>query len=231
MTKNPEPLISVVLPVYNGEKYIKQTLESVLGQSYENIELIVIDDGSEDQSATIVKSITDARINYQFQENQGQSAAINFGVSTAKGAILCFIDADDLWAENKLSRQIAILKKNPDDLVFTYMQQFLSPEIERSEKVVPEAPQPGFSRGTMMLSAATWQKVGDFSTELKLGEFIDWFSRAREKGLTHQMIPEVLAFRRIHEHNISTLQADRRSDFVKIMKQRIDQKRKSSASN
>lgn len=231
MTSSPEPLISIILPVYNGEKYIQETVESVLNQTYKVIELIIVDDGSQDQTAKIIEDLTDSRINYYAQKNKGQSAAINHGITKVRGSILCFIDADDLWATEKLSKQLEVLNENPEALIFTFIRQFLSPEIELADKKIPDAPQPGFSKCTLMVGMAQWKKIGNFSTSLQLGEFIDWFGRAKEEGLTHHMVPETLAFRRIHKSNISSTRTDHRSDFAKILKQRIDQKRRSSTSN
>lgn len=107
-------MISIVLPVYNGQKYIRQSIESVIKQDYTDWELLVIDDGSTDQSRAIVKEFEDNRIHYHYQNNQGPSMARNKGISLAKGEYIAFIDADDLYTFNKLSEQIRFMENHPE---------------------------------------------------------------------------------------------------------------------
>lgn len=105
---------SVVIPLYNKEKYIKKTINSVLEQSFKNFELIIVDDGSTDRSIEIVKSINDQRINLIIQENSGPSKARNRGISEAKGEFIAFLDADDEWLPKKLERQYKFHYKHID---------------------------------------------------------------------------------------------------------------------
>lgn len=103
-------LISVIIPVYNREKYVSEAIESVLKQTYQFLDIIVIDDGSTDKSAEIIKSFG-SKIRYFYQENSGISSALNHGLKVAKGEFIAFLDSDDLWTENKLNLQIKVLKK------------------------------------------------------------------------------------------------------------------------
>src|SRR5574344_1434815 len=95
-------MISVVIPLYNKERYIERAIRSVLNQSFQDFEIIVVNDGSTDQSVTIVKDINDSRIRIINQKNGGVSSARNKGISEAKYAIVAFLDADDVWKENHL---------------------------------------------------------------------------------------------------------------------------------
>lgn len=104
-------MVSVIIVVYNGEKYIKQAIESVLNQTYKNIELIVADDGSIDNTAEIVKKYSGVK--YVYQKNNGEGSARNLGMSVASGEYFAFLDADDLYKEDKIEKQVRILK---DDL-------------------------------------------------------------------------------------------------------------------
>ncbi len=113
-----EPLISIIVPVYNSERYLASALESVLAQAYKLIEVIVVDDGSTDGSAAIIKAFS-GRICAIYQTNQGQGVARNRGSELATGSLLAFIDADDLWDSNKLATQVALLERFPS-AVATY---------------------------------------------------------------------------------------------------------------
>ncbi|MGC8121911.1 glycosyltransferase [Marinobacter sp. VGCF2001] len=110
-----QPLISIITPTYNRERTIAQAVESVLAQSYERWELLIIDDGSEDGTREQLSGyLDDARVQYHFQENQGQSVARNRGLRYARGEYICFLDSDDLWVPEKLERQEALMKAYPD---------------------------------------------------------------------------------------------------------------------
>jgi glycosyltransferase involved in cell wall biosynthesis len=107
------PLISVIIPVYNGERTIQETIESVLNQTFTNFELIVIDDGSQDSTLQIVSTIQDPRIKVFSHPNAGVSTSRNRGLSHATGEFISFIDADDLWTPDKLECQLKALQENP----------------------------------------------------------------------------------------------------------------------
>lgn len=111
------PLISVVIPVYNGEKTIKNTIESVLNQTFSDFELIVVNDGSQDSTLVAINEIKDARIRVFSSPNSGVSASRNRGLAEAKGEFISFLDADDLWTPDKLESQLKALQKNPQAAV------------------------------------------------------------------------------------------------------------------
>jgi len=111
-----EELVSVIIPLYNSEKYVYETIKSVIEQTYKHIEIIVIDDGSSDGSAGTVKKIIkeydEITIEYYYQTNSGVSVARNNGIMKAKGKYIAFLDSDDLWVKSKLERQIQALDKS-----------------------------------------------------------------------------------------------------------------------
>jgi len=111
------PLISVIIPVYNGEKTIQQTIESVLKQSFYDFELIVINDGSQDGTLSVINNIQDQRIKVFSYPNAGQPASRNRGISLAVGDYISFIDADDIWKPDKLEAQLKALQDNPQAAV------------------------------------------------------------------------------------------------------------------
>ncbi len=111
------PLISVIIPVYNGEKTIRETIESVLNQSFQDFEIIVIDDGSKDSTLEVVNSIQDPRLKVFSYPNARQAASRNRGFSHSAGEFIAFLDADDLWTPNKLEAQLKALQDNPQAAV------------------------------------------------------------------------------------------------------------------
>jgi teichuronic acid biosynthesis glycosyltransferase TuaG len=118
---NDSKLVSIIMPAYNSEKYIGESIDSVLLQTYKNWELIIVDDGSVDNTRKIVTQYAqnDRRINYYFQSNQKQGKARNTGINKSKGELIAFLDSDDLWAPEKLEIQVEYLKNSQSDLLFS----------------------------------------------------------------------------------------------------------------
>ncbi|MCL4857446.1 MAG: glycosyltransferase, partial [Flavobacteriales bacterium] len=113
-------LASIIIPCYNAEKFIAETIESVLNQTYSNWELIIIDDGSKDNSSKIITSfLADSRIKYYYQENKGVSTARNNGISKVNGVYIAFLDADDVWTPTNLEEKINELQSDTIDYVFS----------------------------------------------------------------------------------------------------------------
>jgi glycosyltransferase involved in cell wall biosynthesis len=138
MSVNP-PLISVIIPTYNGERYIVRTVDSALTQTYPHREVIVVDDGSPDHTAAALKSFED-RIIYIRKANGGPASARNAGIARARGEYIAFLDGDDLWEKEKLSEQAAFLAGHPDcGLVYTNLSV-----IDEEDAVVsiPRRPRP-----------------------------------------------------------------------------------------
>jgi len=108
------PKVSVIIPCYNAEDFIKEAIESVLAQSFQDFEILVVDNNSKDNSKAIIESFTNKRVKYLRQEIQGEAAARNKGIEEASGEYIAFLDADDLWKANKLEEHIKVHDANPD---------------------------------------------------------------------------------------------------------------------
>ena len=122
--------ISVIIPVYNAEHYLAEALDSVLAQEIEPLEILVVDDGSTDGSATIARRYAD-RVRFYQQANRGAAFARNRGIELSKGSLLAFLDADDLWMPSKLNVQVNALEDQPElDMVLGTVMQFISPEVD-----------------------------------------------------------------------------------------------------
>jgi glycosyltransferase involved in cell wall biosynthesis len=197
-------LVSVIIPVYNGERYLSDTLGSIIAQNHQSIEVIIIDDGSTDDSARIACSYG-SLIQYYHQPNLGTAAAMNHGTDVAHGTYLAFLAADDLWTENRLNLQLQAFASQPElDIVSGHVRQFLSPEIPENVKnnirystdliaghVIP----------AMLIKSDSFFRVGLFETQWKVGAEMSWYLRAQETGLSMLMLPDLVLLRRIHERN------------------------------
>ena len=224
--------VSVVVPVYNGEKYLREALDSVLNQSAKPFEVLVIDDGSTDTTVEIARQYGE-RIRYIRRSNGGAAAARNDGVKNATGNYIAFLDADDYWDKQKLALQLQEIKKTgAAKMIFGMVSQFHSPETGenfRQQYQCPSQPIKGSHAGAMLMKREDFLKVGFFSTEYKTGEFIEWYQRAQESGMTSAFLPEVLMHRRIHPLNHGIVQKQHTNDFARIAKEMLLRRRKKEA--
>lgn len=213
------PLISVVIPFHNPGDYLTESVESVLGQTYPDIQLILVDDGSTDHSRELVKAFG-TRVELITIPKSGIGAALNAGLDCCRGQFYCWLDADDLWLPSKLQEQIEFLSSSPEfDGVFAVVEQF--------RQDGGAAPANGtVNRGTLMISSQSFHRVGRWHEGLKVGEFLDWYARAQELGLKFGSLPQTLYRRRIHGNNTVTRELDSRTDYIKVLKAALDRRRK-----
>ncbi len=223
------PKVSTIINVYNGERYIAEAINSVINQEYSNMEIIVIDDGSTDKTKAIVQKFV-PHVTYIYQENLGIAIAKNNGIENATGDFFAFLDADDLWTKEKTTIQLNQLLKDASlDMVFSFIEQFYSPELseeERKRYYFPEKPSPGIGSVTMIIRKESFNKVGLFNSQWRKGIFNDWYLRACEIGLKSEVNPEVFAKRRIHNNNHGIIHRDKSVDYVRMLKASLDRRRK-----
>jgi glycosyltransferase involved in cell wall biosynthesis len=228
-TNKTDSLVSVIIPINNCERYIAEAIESVLAQTYKPIEIIVVDDGSTDKSAKIVKQYTPS-VQYAYQSHSGIGAARNHGIELAHGNFFSFLDADDTWMKDKLTYQMEAFKRNPGlDMVFGHVINFYCPDLPEHMKnkiFCPSESMPGVSPGTMLIKKESFVRAGAFVTNWQLGEFLDWYIRAKEQGLTSFMVSRVLLRRRLHADNTGIRDRDSRNDYVRILKAFLDRRRR-----
>ncbi|MCX7670338.1 MAG: glycosyltransferase family 2 protein [Anaerolineae bacterium] len=201
MTERPH--ISVIIPVYNGERFLAEAIRSVLDQTLPPDEIIVVDDGSTDGSAQVVERLrlhAPIPISYHYQSNRGPSAARNRGLELARGEFIAFLDADDLWPPGKLALQWAQLNPFPKALGAWGKVQLLVPENELW--VLKGEPWYGLNVGSFFLHRSTFELVGLFDETLRYGEDTDWFLRAREQGVLFVAHPDVVLWYRYHGDNL-----------------------------
>ncbi len=114
MKKKSEPLVSIVLPTYNREKYLERSISSIINQTYENWELLIVDDGSSDTTLTLIKNYLNrfANVRYFYHENRGAAYSMNIGIQNSKGKFITFLGSDDEYLENHLELRLEYLSKN-----------------------------------------------------------------------------------------------------------------------
>lgn len=213
--------ISVIIPVFNTEKYLEDAITSVLGQTLKPFEIIVVDDGSTDNTANVVQKFVD-KVRYHYQANSGSSVARNCGIALAKGEWLAFLDADDVWTDHKLHQQAMVLQNDPSlDLVLGHVQEFSG--------AIPNVPElkssiPGYHPGAMLIKKSALDKVGLFSTQFELSEVVEWMTRIAHANLKQVMLPEVLMYRRIHAENKGR-NSRSRHEYLYVLKRHIEQQR------
>ena len=224
-----DPLVSVVIPAYNCERYLAEALESALGQTYGRVEVLVVDDGSTDGTAAVASSFGN-RVRYFHQANAGIGAARNRGAELAEGELLAFLDADDRWVVGKLALQIAALRTDSNvDMVFGQARQLHDgAEWERgvAEQQCDVADlMPGIVPGTLLLRRDSFWRVGPFRSDCKIGEFIDWYARATELGLRSLTLPNLMLWRRLHQSNQGIRERQAVTDYARVLKAALDRRR------
>jgi glycosyltransferase involved in cell wall biosynthesis len=209
-----DPRVSVIVPVHNGAAYLAEALQSVAAQTLRALEVIVVDDGSTDGTSELLRRWSDARLRVARQPQQGAGAARNHGVLLARAPYLAFLDADDVWTPTKLALQVNALDTTPE------LAMVLGHYAELHDGAEPRMPgpaAPGYSSGTLLVRRAAFLKVGLFACAWRVGEFIDWYARATEAGLTHALRPEVVLWRRIHAANSTRAAGGGRQDYARVL--------------
>ena len=219
------PLISIIIPVYNSEKYIREALENVISQNYPAIELIVVDDGSIDRTKEMLDE-TMIDIRYFHNENQGPAAARNRGIRNATGDFIAFLDSDDLWPENNLQILFEVMQKEPElELVTGYAQLFK--DSGNGLKEYLGNPKETFIDyiGAALYKRSSFQKTGLFDPGLRFGEDCDWYNRAREIKLKMKRLEMVTLLVRKHGGNMTKGKSMLELNALKVFKKAIDRRR------
>jgi len=217
-----KPLVSVIMPAYNCASYIGQALNSALAQDYENIEIIVINDGSTDSTPDILASYGD-RITVLNQKNSGSAAARNFGLRTAKGEYLAFLDSDDYWLANKISLQVEYLQNHPDTgLVYCDWIEWradqdgkfqMPSDINEDMSLEIDDKYSGWlynlllldcyvHTSTVLMRKPVYLKAGEFDVKLRRGQDYDYWIRV-SRITKLDKLKAVLSFYRIHGGSIT----------------------------
>lgn len=198
-------LVSVIMPVKNGESYLNESIDSILNQDYHDIEIIIVDGQSTDNTGNIARSYKQVKYIYQ-ESNPGIPYAKNLGIDNAEGEFIAFISHDDIWLPHKLSTQIEYMNTHLLQYTITKIKFFLEPGCTIK---------PGFNENllagdyigkmpeTLVARKSLFDTIGKFNTEFTFMEDIDWFNRASLNNIPMAVIDEVLMYKRIHDTNVS----------------------------
>lgn len=184
------PRVSVIIPAYNSSEHIGSAIDSVLHQTFKDLEIIVIDDGSTDNTAELI-SMKYPSVRYLSKENGGASSARNLGVKISSGELIAFLDSDDEWHRDKLSAQVALMAKYPTaDMCRTLVDErpmCSEPHIFKADSRLPphrisqefseSFQNPYFATSAIMVRKKAFDRVGGFDTSLKIAEDVDFYLR------------------------------------------------------
>lgn len=219
--------ISCVIPVYNGERFLAEAIDSALAQTHPPVEILVIDDGSTDGTAEVAAGYR-SHVTYCFQEHTGPATARNRGIETARGDLVAILDADDRWHPEKLARQAARFAARPElGISLTHMRNVWVPELAHEEQQLRGTFASPLSIQSLVARRELFATLGLFDVEAWHKDVIGWLIRAYQHGAVVDTIPEVLVDRRIHQMNLSRRRDERDADeLLTLAKILIDSQRR-----
>lgn len=220
------PLVSVIIPVYNGARFVAGAIENVLQQNYPAVEIIVVDDGSTDDIASAINRLP-VDVRFFRQENLGPASARNRGIRDASGAFIAFLDVDDLWPAGNLERLVECMQQDSDlDVVHGYGQIVRAePDSGQLEYLGNPRESFPFYIGAGLYRRTAFEKVGLFDTELLFSEDTDWFKRAHEYPLRLERLDQVTLLVRRHDGNMTRGKSLIELNALRVFKKALDRRR------
>ena len=227
---NSSPQVSVIIPVYNGERYISQAIDSVLSQTHSNYEMIIVDDGSTDNTYQIIQHYIEKcqdpdLIRYIFQSNQGVAAARNQGIQTAKGELIALLDQDDVFLPEKLAHQVACFETYPDVAIVNSGWRLIDPNNNPISDIEPWHDLPDLTLAiwvtrtpilpsALMFRRHAWERVGGFDPRFNGVDDVDFIWRLALQGYTAVWLPEITVNYRQHQETVSNTKARERANLM-----------------
>jgi glycosyltransferase involved in cell wall biosynthesis len=235
------PLVSVVIPAFNAERFLGEAIASVFAQAYAPVETIVVDDGSNDGTAEVARAHPGVILIEQ--ENSGPSAARNRGFAASRGEFIAFHDSDDLMTPDKLAVQVGHMLDNPSAGCVLAEQELVVEEgaelpfwVEgtKVETVMPPRPpelddEPMVHPMSMVVRREIFERVGDFDESMRAAEDFDWMLRAAEEEIEIARLSDVLLRRRVHPDSLTQNAAAARAGLFRAFKARIERHRARAA--
>jgi glycosyltransferase involved in cell wall biosynthesis len=202
-------LVSCIIPVHNGQNYLSEAIDSAIAQSYRNLEIIVVDDGSTDTTRDLLRRYrTNNNISVIELRHSGPARARNRGIVAASGRFIAFLDADDIWQPEKVEVQMAfLLQGSPLRGCFTQVRNFWMPDALSEQENLKDS---GYERiahpyflSSFICERALFDEFGYFDSEIEIGEDSDFFSRLKKANVPIGVLPDNLVQRRIHNANLT----------------------------
>lgn len=218
--------ISVILQVCNSEPFIRRAIKSILAQNVSSLEILVVDDNSEDSSVAIASEYPDVKI-IQLPKS-GLGEARNQGVKAASGDFIAFLDADDYWTVDKLKMQLDYLSKTPDcAAVVGLMSRFLSegcqlPPNYNSEMLAK--PTAAYIPSALIARRTVFEQIGLFDSSLAVGCDSDWMMRLMDSNNNVYLLPQVILNKRIHNNNISAQVTIYQQELLKALRRSLQRR-------
>ncbi len=225
-----EPLVSVIVPAFDAARFLPDALRSLSAQTYEAVEVVVVDDGSTDGTHEVAATFDAVRCIRT--ERRGPAAARNTGVAETSGELVAFLDADDLWPPTKLRRQVDHLLARPALGFVLGRQQVFRDEVDPP----PAGPSPAWfaaptpaeglvALSTVLVRRAVLEAVGPFDELRSTSEDTEWLFRAGDAGVAFEVMDGVSLLRRTHARNLTADVATVRRDIAEILHRRIQRRR------
>jgi len=219
--------VSIIIPTYNGEKFLRDALQSVITQSYPHWELLVIDNGSTDLTKEIVMSFP--RAQYFFLENRNVNSARNTGVQHSRGEYIAFLDHDDMWNIEKLTKQVAFLEENDEYMAAVcHQQMYLQPGYSKPhwlKEAFLQRAMPAYLPSALLMRKSALNSSDFFDESLLHTSDVEWFFRVKDQGLKVKLLEETLVERRIHEDNASNNVQNLQKELLIIIKNSLNFRR------
>jgi glycosyltransferase involved in cell wall biosynthesis len=216
--------VSIVIPVWNGARFLGEALASARAQRWAPLEILVVDDGSSDGSAGLAAATPGVRV--VSQVHAGVAAARNRGLAEARGELIAWLDADDRLAPDKLEVQAQLHLDRPElGFSFCHEEVALEPGQPRPSWLASGGGGPVYGTGAMVARAWAFARVGRFDERLTLGEDTDWILRALDLGVPMAVVPRALFTRRVHDGNLSRGRPPGGAVLLRLLRESIARKR------
>ena len=224
--REDSPLVSVIMAVRNGERFLAQAIESVLNSDYRPIEILIVDGQSEDKTEEIARSFPLVR--YICQPNTGISEAYNLGLKGAEGEFVAFNSHDDLWTTDKLRLQVDYLRRHESTEYVTGKSKFFvepgCPIPSGFRQELLEGEHVSHIMETLVARKSLFQIIGTFDQKLSTAEDVDWFARAKDQQISMHVIQKVLLHKRVHDENLSLHHKRNNQNLLRVVKGSLNRK-------
>lgn len=211
--------VSVIVPVHCGEQFIEHALSSILRQNAPVHEIIVIDDGSTDNTAAIVQGFSEP-VRYLYQDNKGPQHARNRGLTLAEGNVIAFLDADDAWRANKLTLQLPML----DQFAVVMGHTKIMDDPDALPFILP-------SLCCALIRKSAFDEIGSFDPQLECSDDMDWYLRAREAGMPITLHEDVVLEHRRHDRNLTRDVVKKEHFHLLMLRKSIERRRASGGTD